>query len=437
MAVRFHVYGNFGAHIGEVEAWDAEHRQAINGDDSLKFSCGRELAKRDRIVWEEEGAWHEACVCSSKQNHELSIERTVECRASYQDDLRLAHVARFVANNVTAEYVLGEVLRLCPGWSVGECDDFGKNSVALSYTTAYKALLEIAGTWGCEIEPVIEVGPSGVERRSICLRRQRGGDFGARIDYAWNMDGITREVNDDDVYTAVYGYGKQLDSSSDGVSNRLTFSSINGGKPYVTFEGERLQSALEQWGVPDGQGGAVHAFGVYDDSQCETAQELKTKTMEYLEAHCAPSVTYETSVPFEALRGVWLGDVVHVVDTGFDPPVRLAARVGELTRDLTDMGTASCTFGTVKSVLPDVLARTLAQSSTALQVARTAADAAAGITDKVTTDKVTAGSVTIEGEGDDRRGTLTVGPNGELIWTDANGVEHTLAGDSAEGGGGQ
>lgn len=423
MAVRLHLFSNFGAHLGELDSWDVEHSAAINGSDELRFCTGRPLALRDRVVWREAGEWHEAVMASSEQSHDGAQECSHVFRASYQGDMRLAPVNGIALKGVKAAYALGEILKLCPQWEVGEVDGDGTADLELSKSTAYKALLEIASKWGLEIEPSIEVEGGAVSARKINLRQKRGEDRGARFDYAWNMDGVAKRINDEDVYTAVYGFGK----------DDMTFASINNGKPYVTWDGESMQAALSMWGVPDGSGGLLHSFGVYENSECSNARQLFDEAADYLAAHSSPSVTYETDVAFDALRGVRLGDAVHVVDTEFEPPLRLEARVASLTRELDGGGTASCTFGTVTSVLPDVLTRTLQQAQSAMQTALAAAAKAGSMASNVVTDKVTIGG--------NSGGTLTTGADGELIYTDPDGGIHTLAvpgtGEVIEGGGGQ
>lgn len=417
-------YSNWGAHLGRLRAADPVRKAVINGDDALTLSTDARIARGDRLLWSD-GTWHEHVVSAVEESHGELAE--VTARVSWQHDLRLNYIDQFLAHDVTAAYVLGEILKLT-GWEAGECDDMGNGTVSLVDLTVHQALLEIAGTWGCEIEPEIEVGSNGVEARRIMLKKRIGADRGARFDYRWNMEGVTRSVEDEDVFSACYGYGESTGSTRNGVDQRLTFSSINGGLPYVADEEARLRC-----GVPDGSGGAAHSFGVYENSECSDATQLLRETREHLAAHCVPRVSYKVVPGIAAMEGVELGDTVHVVDAGFEPPIRLVARVGELTKPLDGTGTPGCTFGNVESVVPDVFVRTLQQAQSAMQTALAAAAKAGSMASNVVTDKVTIGG--------NSGGTLTTGADGELIYTDPNGGIHTLAvpgtGEVIEGGGGQ
>lgn len=92
---------------------------------------------------------------------------------------------------------------------------------------------------------------------------------------------------------------------------------------------------------------------------------LISETADYLAAHNAPAVSYETEIPTAQLMGVRLGDTVQVIDNDFSPPLRLETRIGALTRDLVSGDTSQATFGTVTSYLPDVLSRTFASVKSA------------------------------------------------------------------------
>lgn len=249
-------------------------------------------------------------------------------------------------------------------WEVGEVEDFGTADLTLSQTDAYKAILEIAGTWGCEVRPDVEVSHGGVTRRAVSLVHQRGASRGARFEYGRDVGSVEKSILDDDVITACYGYGKTLDTETDGEKDRV----------WCYVEGTDEQKA--RWGQPDGRGGRKHSEGMFEDSKIEDEDELEEATRAYLAEHSAPSVQYKVKkASAMQLRGVRLGDVVQVTDRQFTPELRLEARVGELKRNVLSGVTESATFGTVTSILPDVLTRIYRQVSS---VAPTLAQAQAG-----------------------------------------------------------
>ncbi len=357
MAVKFLVYTRWHEYVCELTAVEeAEHRQEINRQDTLTLGGRFILAKGDRILWRDGTRWFEHVVNEVDQSHDGGEEMEYVCDPAHMADLRADHIDLCVANDITAEKALELVLGQSASWEVGAVDDFGVNSITLKKMSAYEALLEVAGTWGCEIEPVFELDAEGVTTRRINLRKQIGSDNGVRFEYGHDMKGVRKQVLSDDVITACYGYGKQLDTETDGEKDSLTFSSINGGVPYVTVE----DSVLDMWGIPDGQGGKRHVFGCYENADCEDAQQLLDETKAHLSQYSTPQVSYETDLPFASLKGARLGDTVQVIDRDFTPELRLEARIGAMDRDLLSGETSSCTFGTVVSVLPDVYTRLFA-----------------------------------------------------------------------------
>ena len=81
--------------------------------------------------------------------------------------------------NVTAEEALTHILSRPRGGRHGR-GLRPPRLLALSETDTYKALLEIAGTWGAAKPPEITVSHGGVTKRAISLVHQRGESRGAR-----------------------------------------------------------------------------------------------------------------------------------------------------------------------------------------------------------------------------------------------------------------
>lgn len=373
----FDRWGNYQQDLMGIKK--AVHTQEINGTDELSLSVPTPLSKGDRILWKELNEWHEHVVNEQDQKHQGSQTTEYTCEASVQW-LRYDHIRLFAMSGITAAEALKHVLEQT-SWEVGEVEDFGVRDLVLSQTDAYKAILEIAGTWGCEIRADIAVSHSGVMRRAVSLVHRLGASRGVRIEYGRDISGIEKTVLKDDVITACYGYGATLESETDGVKDRL----------WVYVEGTEEQK--DRWGQPDGLGGKKHSVGMYEDANIKDRAELEKATQAYLATHSAPSVSYRVrGVPAMQLKGVLLGDVIQVIDVEFAPELRLEARVGELRRDLLTGVTMNATFGTISSILPDVLTRIYRQVSavapalTQAQIAASEAErAAAEAGEKVTT----------------------------------------------------
>lgn len=408
MGVRLLLYSRWGSFVHEMRGVTrAEHYQKVNGEDTLELEAPEPLAKGDRVLWRDGGTWREHVVCDGRQSHRGAQDGSWTLEGSLMADLGLAWVHRFVAHDVTAAYVLGELLADGTTWEPGEVDDLGTASVDLDGMSVYDALLKVAGAFGCEVGCELQVGPAGVERRRVCLRKEIGADRGARFDYGFDLDGIERELLDEPVYTAVYGYGARLGTETDGIADRLRVD--DGGKPYVEDLG-----AMELWGLPDGHGGKTHAFGAFEDGRCEDAAELLAKTRAYLAEHSSPAIGYSASIPFASLQGVALGDAIAVVDSAFEPPVRIRTRVGELRRDLLAGTVSTVSFGTVTSLVPDAYARAYRQAASASQAADAlgAALAAKVRTEQLEAVRVDVSTLVLSGAG--AAATLALGDDGEL-----------------------
>jgi phage minor structural protein len=409
MDVKFLLYSRWNAFGCEFFPFSAEHYQKINGEDELIFTTDKVVAKGDRILWFDGAQWFEHVVDEVQQKHDGAHEVEVTCISSLQSDLELAHVRLAVWNNVSAAFAAEGLLQLTT-WKLSEGADETIASYTFERQSVYDCLLDIEEACGLEFQSEIEVGHAGVVSRKLKLVERIGADNGARFDYGFDVKGVTKTTCSDSVFSACYGYGKQLDSTTDGVKDRLTFANINNGIPYVTSE-----SALELWGLPDGSGGKMHTFGFYENTDCESASQLLAETKAYLSEHSVPAVSYETTAPFASLKGVHLGDTVRVVDK--DLNIRFVSRIGELKRDLLSGETSSATFGTIMSLVPDILARAYTKALSSEEASRAYAEGLATKveTQTVETDEVTTQAVVIKSDSVWARITVV---DGELYFND-------------------
>lgn len=332
MPPRYLLYSRWGAQLGDLRPRDVVHRQEVNGEDSLEFSCDEALAKGDRVLWHDGRCWREHCVVGIDQFHGLDETFSYHCETTMLEDLGSRQLASFSASGSAASS-LARLLEGTP-WSVGEVDVEGAKDASWEKKDAYELLMEMAGLYGAEVYPSLVCDAGGVVSRKVNMVASMGSDKGARFEYSSNLEGIQKTVLDDKVYSAVVCYG------ADGLSVRV-----------------EDPDALLLWGLPDGRGGVTHTEGRYEDASVESEEELRSAGESWLSARSTPQVSYRSSVPFAELEGVSLGDTVQVRDNDFTPPLRLFARVGAMERNLSTMTTSDVTFGNVVSVLPDVLAR--------------------------------------------------------------------------------
>ena len=355
--MRVDVYSRHDAYIGTIatdELLSFVHTDELNGEDSVAIQTYFRLCEGHRLVWRDpQGTCHEHVCQDPRGLHEGG--RTV------YSDTALNSICELFGDYLEDKRPYGysyqralEVALAPTRWAVSTVDQPGTVSAGLTFyhvsaREALNAILECGG----ELETVITVGTGGVTGRSIGIRAHRGSTSGhRRFAYGKDVTGISKTEHWGAI-TACYGYGKGVETDSGGYGRKLTFGGINGGLNYVYDE-----DALKLYGRPDGKGGYAHVFGTYENSDCEDAGQLLSETRSYLEEHKVPGVTYTADV-LDLVRfgrqweGVSVGDDVQVVDTEYDPELRLEGRVSKLVRNCLN-GAMEVTLGNVTETMADM-----------------------------------------------------------------------------------
>lgn len=284
---------------------DLVHTEELGGEDTLEFGCLLAPGKGDRLVWRdpESGSWRE---------HEVvrTDEETAGLPHVYAEGSLCELLRDFVEEeqlvSKTASQAIAAVLAHTR-WSFGSvtCDDETKRGALLYHQNALAALRRVEEVWGDELECSYEVADNRISKRTVSLLGSRDGWHGARLAYGHNLVGCTRTVLEDEVFTALYGWGKGLPVEDDdgnltgGYTRRLSFADVNGGVKWVGDDDARLL-----WGRWDAvRGERAHSFGQVVFADCEDASELLALTKEALAASCQPRVSYEWSATRPWSRG--------------------------------------------------------------------------------------------------------------------------------------
>ena len=323
-------------------AWAEE----LNGEDTLTIATTDPVSKGDRVVWcDSHGTWHEHTVASVEQVHaEGAVSYVCTCENSVSE-LYGDFIEDKKPRDATPLGALSSILETSR-WRAGSVTVDGTVSTNFYRTSVREALQSLMELCGGELSTTIEVQGAAVTARKVNITR-RGTDNGLRFTYGRNMENVRRTFSADDVVTALYGFGKG-EETGDGYGRGIDFADLKGGRMYVEDA-----DALELWGRPDGKGGRAHVFGKVEFSDCEDPAELLELTRAELDEMKEPKVSYEADVTL--LRGYGydfsdaaLGDDVALVDTAFEPEVRVKGRVTRLERDLLDGGRAtSVTVGNI------------------------------------------------------------------------------------------
>lgn len=329
----------------------------VNGENSLSITCLAVLEKGDRIVWQDKkGRWRENIVDGvTEERASAGIVYTYYCPSSAQVELSGDYLEDKRPLDTTASVAMSSALS-ASRWTVGTVDNLGQNGTNFYHTNAWAAIHDVADTWGGELEFEIAVSGSKVTSRRVHLRERVGADAGKRFTYTKDLVSVTREVDEGNVCTALYGYGKAPENTDEegnltgGYERKLTFGDVNGGQNWV---GDA--DALARWGRPDGNGGKAHVFGDVEFEDCEDKSELLALTREELKSRCAPKVSYEVDAISLAragggFEGADEGDTVTVIDKVYDPPLRVQARIAKVEEDQLVEGKATYTIGNFQTV---------------------------------------------------------------------------------------
>lgn len=353
------------------------HSEELGGEDTLELDCLMAPEKGDRLVWRDPdtGAWREHEVVRTDEAtgaacHVYAESSLCELLRDYVEECQLV--------SKTAEQAMTAALA-STRWSLGDVSvGDAKRGTLVYHTNALAALRRVESVWGGELECSYEVSGGRISNRTVSLLERRGGWHGARFSYAHNLVGRTRTVLEDEVFTALYGWGKGLPiedeegNATGGYTRRLNFGDVNDDVKWVGDEGAR-----ESWGRWDAScGEQVHSFGDVVFPEREDADELLTLTKAALAEKCSPKVSYECDVAM--LDGgvpVGLGDDVAVVDTSRVPEWRLTARCVRRVRTF-GQGRPRChvTLGTVERATWETTAEIVRHVTAVEETASSASD---------------------------------------------------------------
>ena len=356
------------------------HVEEVGGEDTIEFDCLASPGKGERLLWRDplDNVWREHVVV--RTDEPLGAPAHV-----YAESWLCGLLGDFVEEEQlvakTASEALAAVLSRTR-WSLGAVGvGAAERGCLLYHVNALAALRRVEEVWGGEAEAVITVADGRVASRTVDLPARRGTWRGARFAYGKTLAACTRTVLEDEVFTALYGYGKGLPVydeqgvATGGYTRRLTFGSVNGGLNWVGDDEARLV-----WGRWDAaRSEKVHRFGHVVFPDCEDATELRALTLAALEAACVPRVSYEVDVAaVDGGAGVRLGDDVAVVDSSRSPAWHLRARCVRRVRDFGEGAAAvRLTLGSVErttwAASADVAARVAAVEETAAAASDTVA----------------------------------------------------------------
>lgn len=332
--------------IDYIDIFNPEDEESLNADSILTFSTFyKNIEKGYRILYQDRlNEWHEYIIQSAKTKHDSNNDIFIEIYAenSFYETLG-DYIEDKRPRNSTATNALSEALATSR-WEVGVVENLGLNTTSF-YRCSVKDAVQnkIVKVWGGEFSTSIEVEGNKIVSRKVNIFKKRGDDHGKRFVYGKDIHEIEKVVNEEDIITALYGFGKGEEiEETGGHGRRIDFADINNGKKYVENNAARLKYGRNS------DKGKVHVFGKIELDDITDKGELLTKTKEELEKASTPKITYNATVEdlakygFE-YEGVKLGDTVTIIDEELG--LRLKARVIKLVKNLDDSNADKVTLG--------------------------------------------------------------------------------------------
>lgn len=215
------------------------------------------------------------------------------------------------------------------------------------YSNVYKLIQDNIVTFGnIEIEYRVEFDGNKLLGFFIDVygNGERGNLVYKRFEYGENVDGITKNKNLYDFASAMIGVGK----------DNINFKEVEWKKSV----GDPADKPLGQDFIVDL--GANDKFnkhgkyikGIYENTDITNGPDLLLKTWERLQEVKEPKFDYDVSLALveTEYEEIKIGDTDYVIDTDYNPPVYLEARVGKLELSFTDSSKNKCTLSNYKEV---------------------------------------------------------------------------------------
>lgn len=377
------VFANDGSN--KCPYFDDELYEELNGISELTFSVpmnhpdAQHVVEENLVVIEdpdEPGVYRLFTIkrLEEVRDEDGKLYKRAECEEQAISELNDEIITDRRPQNTTARDALIAALESEGGsrWQVGTVDATGNASTNFYYESRMSALQKILETWQMEVRFRVELTGTRITGRYVDLFNQRGEDNGIRVEIGRNLKSIKRTVETDHIKTALYGRGKgeQVEETG-GYGRRITFADVEWSTtaqeppdPTDKPAGQEWvgdPEALERWGYPNPDGTKRHRFGVYVNEEQEDPKALLQETWEELQRLKNPRVTYEaTMADLGRLAGyphyrAKMGDVVRVIDKGFNPPLAVEARVIKRRRPISDDRESELTLGNFRPEITDLI----------------------------------------------------------------------------------
>lgn len=249
------------------------------------------------------------------------------------------HLISYKPSDVVTAQTAVNALLTGTGWSIGTCSSTASHKPDLEMTSVWDALTEVRDMMGLRLEPYVTVSSTAITGRYIDVVDNEGVWRGVRLSVNKNIEQIGVTYDDTSLITAVYGYGKSVDSEytppdnpydddDDTPSSSHTRSgSTDYGAAYVTIKNVVWTQTADHPAKPAGQlyledpaATALYGrngqprFGFYSNSNVDDDEELCELCWEALQRQNKPAVTIDCTCGMMRSLG-YAGEQIQIGDT--------------------------------------------------------------------------------------------------------------------------
>lgn len=283
---------------------DAESAHWVQEEMSVNatfpFVPGKEIERGQRIAFRDPATgtlevFEIRSVSSIEPDHYQQITAEHIAISELQDE----HINKVEITEKTAAQALTTALTGTL-WSVGTSTASGTQNADISRGSVWQAVTTIKSNWNVYITPRVVITNGAITGRYLDISPAQGTWRGVRLSVRKNMLDASVTYNDEDVLTALYGYGGSVDkprSGGDDEAEELTFADVvwtaTGGHPAKpagqTYLEDPTKTALY------GRNGRPR-FGYYQNANIKDADVLLQKTWEALQRTYEPKISISGTV---------------------------------------------------------------------------------------------------------------------------------------------
>ena len=276
----------------------------------------------------------------SSSNEETSMSYTAI--STFFDEMKgYGYLREYKFTDVTAELVLDTILS-GSRWRTGIVNiPIKQASIHFYDSTRLDAISKLIDTYAVELKYRVILNGNKIVDRLVDMYEKIGYDTHKRFFYGANALSVVKEVNQQDIFTAVIGRGKgeeKFDTdgqSTGGYGRRINFAGISwskaNGKPVNKPLGQEYVEIPELtalYGYSDG----TPRYKIIVHDKIETAEELLSACYDDLVGGSRPLVQFKSTI--QELGMVYLGDTIGIIRKDLD--IYYKTRVFRIKRNLID-----------------------------------------------------------------------------------------------------